>query len=106
MFTDPFLMICERQNAATFLRRCAQMMPEYEAKLLEAAGYYDQVAADPNGLWQRLGLYENGQEKFREPDTRSILAAQILRRLIWEEKAVCCLESILEKAPGSFLLGN
>ncbi len=95
MFCDPFLMVCERSSAARFCERVAAEVPEWAMELQRAAALYRRVAEDPNPLWHRLGLFEDGQERFRDPDVRSILAAQVLRRMLLEEQAVECLEKVL-----------
>ncbi len=97
MFCDPFLMVCERANAVRFCERVAQAVPRWQEDLMRAAALYRQVGEDPNPLWQRLGLYDEKQERFRDPDVRGLLAAQVLRRRLLEAQAVACLQEALKK---------
>ncbi len=55
------------------------------------------MGEDPNPLWQRLGLYDEKQERFRDPDVRGLLAAQVLRRRLLEAQAVACVQEALRK---------
>ena len=105
-FMDAFLMICERKNAAAYLEGLAADFPYLNPEIKEAAEHYKSVQpGDPNELWKRLGLFDNMQERFRDPDVRSILAAQVLRCRLHERKAVECLERLLLKLSEDGVIG-
>ena len=95
VFCDPFLMVCERASAACLCERAAEAVPRWRDDLLRAAALYRRVGEDPNPLWQRLGLFEEKQERFRDADVRGLLAAQVLRRRLLEAQAVACVQAAL-----------
>jgi RNA polymerase sigma factor (sigma-70 family) len=95
VYLDNHCVLNERAKAASFLERMGAAVPEWAERLGEAARYYRKAAEFSGAMWQYVAFGEEGLYKFRNPDTRAILAGHILKARMWEEKAVACIERLL-----------
>lgn len=95
---DQCVMLHERHDAARFLRRMAERVPEVAGELTAAADLYDQTARCGEGLWRWQNSEDRAtQVEFAERDSRLAMAAKIRAARALEEQAVEHLEAALAR---------
>lgn len=98
IYCDVLCMISQRGETAKYCKELAEKYPEWCTELMAAADAWETCGRYAGFLWS-LGLSFNdtGYEKFREPETRKILADEGRRAMELDRTAVNQIETILRR---------
>lgn len=101
IYCDAMCMIAQRGDTARYCRELAEKYPEWRDELTTAADGWEACGNYAGFLWsQGLSFDDAGYEKFRAPEVRKILVDEGRRAMANDQKAIECIERILQSIGG------
>lgn len=95
-YCDYLCMLNGYENFFRFIEKYANIIPEWDSRLREAAQYYIHACKYSGELWNYVTPDDAGVAKFKDKEVRYAFAAHMLRAKIYTIKAVEIIENLLK----------
>jgi hypothetical protein len=96
-YCDYLCMLNGYGDVAKFLSVAAEKIPDWKDKLLKVSDYFNKACDYSGFLWNYVTPDDNGVEKFKTNDVRSIFAGHMLRAKLYIEKGLDIFDDLLNE---------